>query len=362
MSARFSPKVRYLAAAALALALALAACTPFNRGQQAIEVLAAEPTATSLPTQTPAPEVAVATPTPTLTVALATPTPTTTATPLPTATEEPTRTPTVEPATQGGEAEEPKATAMATAAGQSGRVVVPSFESGNAILNGSFEEGFDQDGIANAWTAFATTSGAVYAWEEETDAAHVSHGERAQLMRIMGPGKPNQFVGIYQTVEVVPGETYTLALHGLIRSSLASEDYKPLAFRLQWAVDERGGTDWNAVEWVDWTELGWNDVKLNKKWPEMNAYVVQITPQADKLTLFLRGWSKWAFFQSEVKFYVDGVFLEGPVPAARGAGAPPAEQAAMPTTGGNRGWAIPIAGVILVLGLAFWEVRKIWAR
>jgi hypothetical protein len=358
MSVRFSPTVRYLAAAALVLALALVACSPFGRRRQATGEPAAEPTATFLPTQMPAAPVALVTPTPTLIVVLATPTPTATATPLPTATEEPMTTTTAEPETQEGAAEEPKATVT----GQAARAVVPWFESGNVIVNGSFEEGFDWDGVAHAWTAFATTSGAVYAWADETHVAHVSHGEHAQLMRIMGPGKPNQFVGIYQTVEVVPGETYTLTLHGLIRSSLASEDYKPLAFRLQWAADDRLEADWNAVEPEDWIELGWNDVQLDVKNPAMNAYVVQITPQTSTLTLYLRGWSKWAFFQSEVKFYVDGVVLEGPVPAARGAAVPPGEQAAMPTTGGTTGWVIPIAGVILVLGLALWEVRKIWAR
>jgi hypothetical protein len=224
-------------------------------------------------------------------------------------------------------------------------------ETGNVVRNGSFENGFDPYGVALEWTAFVTEDGAVYGWEDETDPAHVSDGEHAQLLRIMGPSESDQFMGLYQTVDVVPGETYTLTLHGLIRSSLANDDYDPLAFRLQWALDDQGGTDWREVEGKDWTDPGWNDVKLDAKNPTMNAYAVQVTPQDDTVTLYIRGWSKWAFFQSEVKYYVDGISLEGPLSG----------EAQMPTTGGNAIWA-PVLGILLVLGFAIWEVRRRWAR
>jgi hypothetical protein len=217
---------------------------------------------------------------------------------------------------------------------------------GNVVRNGSFEEGFDAQGVAQEWTTFSSDNGAVFGWEPESEPMHVSHGSHSQLMRIMGPGEPNTFVGIYQTIDVVPGETYKLALHGVIRSSLASEDYKPLGFRVQYAIDETGGTDWQTIEWADWTDPGWNDVQLDVKWPPMDVYVIEYTPTTPKITLFVRGWSKWAFFRDEAKFYVDGIFLQGPIPAE-----------GMPTTGGTRIW-IPLAGLLAVIGLAIWEVRK----
>lgn len=362
MSIRFSHNKRYLAAVVLVFTLVLVACSPFGRRQQVVDAAAAEPTATSLPTQTPMPAVALATPTPTQAPQLATPTPTETATPLPTPTEEPTHTPTVEPEVEPVEAEGQGEAAVAGVMSTAARAA-PRPETGDLLTNGSFEEGFDEEGVALGWTPFSTSKAdAIYAWQDETDDAHVSHGEHAQLMRIMGPGKPDQFVGIYQTFEVVPGETYTLTMHGLIRSSLANERYDPLAFRYQWAVDDGGGTDWRAVEWVDWTELGWNDVRLDAKNPTINAYVTQIAPQAGRVTLFIRGWSKWALFQSEAKFYLDGVFVRGPLPVATGAAPETGAPAAMPVTGGSGNWWIPVAGAILVLGLAFWEVRKRWVR
>jgi hypothetical protein len=353
MSIRFSHKNRYLAVAVLALIVALAACSPFGRRQQAAETPASTPTATSLPTQTPMPAIVLSTPTPTQPSQLATPTPTVTHTPLPTPTEAPTSTPAAEPQTKEG------ATATAAPAGQAAMPVPIRSETDSVLTNGSFEDGFDEEGVALGWTALSTSkAGAVYAWQDETDDENVSHGEHAQLMRIMGPGKPDQFVGIYQTFEVVPGETYTLTMHGLIRSSLANDRYDPLAFRYHWAADDGGRTDWTAVEWEDWTELGWNDVKLDAKNPTMNAYVAHITPQTDRVTLFIRGWSKWPLFQSEVKFYVDGVFVRGSLPLARGAAVDAGGQTEMPVTGGSANWLIPVVGVIVVLGLAFWEVRK----
>jgi hypothetical protein len=338
MSVRFSLKRQLLALMTLVLMLGLVACSPFGRRETPA---AAAATSTVVPTQTPMP--AIVTPTSTLVSEPATPTPTTTFTATPKEEPKPTLTPTATPTKAAKE--------EVTTAVPGGQRPPAKPESGNVIRNGNFEDGFDPYGVALEWTAFVTEGGAVYGWEDETNPAHVSNGKHAQLMRIMGPNQPNQFMGMYQTVGVVPGETYTLALHGLIRSSLANNNHNPLAFRLQWAIDEQGGTDWQEVEWNDWMDPGWNDVKLDAKNPTMNAYMVQVTPQSETLTLFIRGWSKWAFFQSEVKYYVDDIFLQGPISG----------EAQMPTTGGGAIWA-PVLGILLVLGFAVWEVRKRWAR
>ena len=342
MSARPTHKTRYLAVAALILIAMLAACAPFGRGRTP----AAEVAATKAAAATQTPMQAIATPTPTQVAEPATPTPTVTFTPTPTKVPEPTLTPTVTPTEEAKEEETADATAVAGATRPP-----PKPTTGNVIRNGGFEEGFDPSGVALEWTAFGTEDGAVYSWEDETDPAHVVAGEHAQGMRIMGPSAPNRFMGIYQTVDVVPGATYTLTLHGLIRSSLANDNHDPLAFRLQWALDERGGTDWQAIEGKDWTDPGWNDVKLDAVNPALNAYAIQVKPQGETATLYVRGWSKWAFFQSEVAYYVDGISLEGPLSG----------DAQMPTTGGNAVWA-PVLGLLLVLGFAIWELRERWAR
>lgn len=339
--------------------LSLAACLPFG-GRSAPdggEAADAAATATPVPPSTALP---LATPTQTAMPAMATPTFTVTPTPEPTAlpTLTPTTVPTQAPAgeTSAGETT-PQESTTTTTEGQPAAPAAPAgaparpagtltLPTGNAVRNGSFEEGFDATGVAQGWTAFSSDNGAVFGWEPDSNPMHVSHGSHAQVMRIMGPGDPNTFVGIYQTIDVIPGTTYTLALHGVIRSSLASENYDPLAFRVQYAIDETGGTDWQAVEWADWIDPGWNDVQLDVKWPPMDVYVIEFTPTTDKVTLFIRGWSKWAFFQSEAKFYLDGILIQGSMPAE-----------GMPPTGGRVVW-VPLVGLVVVIGLAIWEVRK----
>lgn len=333
------------------LILAVAACSPFG-GQKQDQPI---PTQTPPPTETPLSALPTYTPTPTQVVEEPTPTPSS-------AEEKPTLTPTPEsqqkpaqPDVGGGEPAVAPVTYKVTVAPQMG----------NVIQKGSFEQGFDNEGIGNDWSTF-DNGHAVYAWEEDLQPIHVSHGQHAQLMRIMGPGESDRFVGIYQTVDVIAGETYTLSLHGVIQSSTAGRHQTPYGHRLQWAVDHEGRGDWLALDpWAGWTDTGWNDVKLEEEHPQMNAYTAQITPEGAKITLFIRGWTKWPIINSEAKYYVDGIFLEGPVPGGEetitvSTGAGGAEEG-MPTTGGTATW-IPIVGVFLVLGFALWEVRKAWMR
>jgi len=236
---------------------------------------------------------------------------------------------------------------------------------GDVIENGSFEEGFNEQGVALGWAAFSTDK-AVYSWADESEPMHVSHGSHAQLMSIQGPIDPNRFVGIYQTVDVVAGETYTLALHGLIRSTTAQGPKTLYGHRTQWAIDYEGKASWYEIEWAEWTDPGWNDIDLKDKRPVMNVYILQITPETDKLTLYIRGWTKWNILGSEAKYYLDGVFLKGPIPGEEtivkeavvmlSAGA-----VAMPTTGGDA-ISIPVVGIVFVLGFGLWEVRKTRGR
>jgi hypothetical protein len=197
-----------------------------------------------------------------------------------------------------------------------------------------------------------------YSYADELGDEHVSHDSHAQLMQITGAGNVDRYIGIYQTVDVVAGETYTLSLHGLIRSSTAEDPKVPYGHRIQYAIDYEGKGDWHQVE--DWIDPGWNEVSLGQDYPPINAYVLPITAKSDKLTLFIRGWTKWPI-QSVAKFYIDGVSLNGPIPgeekvitvAAAGDG----DATSMPTTGGSAIW-LPVGGLVFVVGFALWEIRR----
>jgi hypothetical protein len=228
---------------------------------------------------------------------------------------------------------------------------------GNAIGNGSFEQGFQDNGVGVSWTGFDNGGVATYNWLEELQDVHVSHGERAQLMQLTGAGQPDRYIGIYQTVEVQAGETYTLALHGLIRSSDAGDANRPYGHRIQWGIDYQGGQDWRAVQ--EWADTGWNDIPLDEQDPTMNYIQLPVVAETDQLTLFVRGWTKWPT-QSIANFYLDGVSMEGPVGVeeqrvAVTTGAGTGES--MPTTGSAAAW-VPFAGTLFLTGLALYEVRR----
>jgi hypothetical protein len=330
----------------------LTACNVF--GQAPTLVPAATPPP---PTETPLPLLPTFTPTPTPLPPTPTPLP---PTPTPTASETtatPTTiapTPTEEPPAVGGSDTEIAGSGETKAVAYAVREVVIV---GDAIENGSFEDGFQDNGVGESWTGFDNGGVATYTWLEELQAVHVSHGERAQLMQLTGAGQPDRYMGVYQTVEVRAGETYTLSLHGLIRSSDAGDSNRPYGHRMQWGIDYQGSQDWRAVgEWVD---TGWNDIPLDKQDPTMNYIQLPIVAETDKLTLFVRGWTKWPT-QSIANFYLDGVFLHGPVGVEEkrevvttdwGAGE------SMPTTGGGAAW-VPLVGALFVGGVALYEVRK----
>jgi hypothetical protein len=326
----------------------LAACSMF--GQQA-----PAPTATlPPPTETPLPVLPTFTPTPTPVPPTATPVvsnPTLTPTSV-----VPTATPAAPPAVGGAD------TGSSASTGNTGvsYVVKEVVVTGNAAVNGSFEEGFQDNGVALSWMSFDNDGVAKYTWQEEQQPIHVSHGERAQLMQLTGAGEPNRYMGIYQTMDVMAGETYTLSIHGLIRSSDAGDSNRPYGHRIEWGIDYQGGQNWQAVG--EWFDTGWNDIPLDKQDPTMNYISLPILAESDKLTLFIRGWTKWPT-QSIANFYVDGIFLKGPVgveetkEVVTTSGSGSGTTTSMPTTGGAAAW-IPLAGTLFIGGLALWEVRR----
>jgi hypothetical protein len=353
MSVQFPRKRWYVLAAILILVLALTGCSLFGKPKKTEST----PTQTPPPTETPLPVLPTYTPTKVPEFPTATPT----NTPVGATQAKPTLTPT--------KAVPQAATKAPTQTSGTGLVVAPAKITvtrvptyGNNIRNGSFEDGFTDKGVAKEWTAFST-DGAAYAWVDESKPVHVSHDSHAQLMQIMGPEKPDRFVGIYQTVNVVAGQTYTLALHGLIRSSMANNSSTPYGHRVQWAIDDGAQKSWSDVnaDWSLWTDPGWNDVPLKESQPTMNAFVKQITPKSDKITLYIRGWTKWPILGSEAKYYIDGVFLEGPVPGQVAEVKATSGGETMPTTGGSAIW-IPVLGGVLILGLAVWEIRRTRVR
>ena len=254
------------------------------------------------------------------------------------------------------------ATLTATAAATKAPTATPEPVIGELLVNGDFEEPFTPQGTGTGWEKFDNGGGAQFFWGDNDWLPAVAHGEHSQSMKLSNIVEADRYIGVYQTVSVVPGQPYTLTVQGLIRSTEANNG--SYGHRMQWGIDPQGGTDWTAVS--AWTDLAWDDQPIDLASPTMGSYTTVITPQSESLTLFIRGWSKWPVMYSRSEFFVDNVSLTGltgGAPAEEGEEGKEAAQ--MPDTGGDRSNWIPFAGVGVILVIALWEARNVflwWRR
>jgi len=185
------------------------------------------------------------------------------------------------------------------------------------VQNGDFEAGFT-NGVAVGWTPFHNGGRANFVFYDETWAPTIWNGQHAQGLEINSFLKdsstdPDRYIGIYQVLKgLVPGARYTLTIHGMLRTTEADVIASGYGYQLQWAIDPKGGTDWRAIPPEQWTGVCWN-----KEYPRLApgpvlTYVTEITAPSDTITLFIRGWKKWATLHREFDLTVDGVSLFGP--------------------------------------------------
>ncbi len=188
---------------------------------------------------------------------------------------------------------------------------------GNVLKNGSFEDGFayvpECGMVAAGWGCFTNGGAADYGFYDDTWAPVVRNGKHSQLIEIntfQKWGQQNRVAGIYQVVDVEPGQTYTFKVHGLIRADDVDPD--PWRYVVEWGYDLTGGTDWTQV--TNWKVIPWNryDSRLNPG--EFLSYTDKVTAAGKKLTLFIRVRMKWGTWYREVNVNLDDVALEGPLP------------------------------------------------
>ncbi len=179
----------------------------------------------------------------------------------------------------------------------------------NLLKNGDFEQGFDQRGVALAWEPFRNDSfQAIYTNETFP---YVESGSNAQRITIAGATQYNRYAGIYQQVEVVPNEVYTLTLHGQIRSGQGDVNQSSYGYRTQYAISHTGLQNWQNVPEAEWVELPWDEQLINASVTKFYSYTTTIAPTSPRITLFVRGWNKWPD-QSEAQYTFDSFSLVGP--------------------------------------------------
>lgn len=189
----------------------------------------------------------------------------------------------------------------------------PEPEIVNLLANGGFEWGFADDGVAQSWHKFDNGSALVLFTAEPWDKAILS-GDNAQRITIVDGTKPDRYAGIYQSFNVVPGGVYSLTMNGQIRSSFGDIEASNYGYRMQYAIDWAGGTDWQSIPSDEWIELPWDEQLLDGDNMFFLDYGAEIVPPAAKMTLFIRAWSKWGD-GLESQYTLDALSLVGPKPA-----------------------------------------------
>ncbi len=225
----------------------------------------------------------------------------------------------------------------------------------NLVRNGAFEWGFADDGAGLQWESF-TNGGAKYIFAPEAWPLAIRNGDYAQRITVYEAHQSDRYAGIYQTVPAIPGEAYKLTLHGQIRTGqgdIAKSDY---GYRMQYAIDWRGGKDWETIPNEEWIELPWDEQLLDGENVEFLDYSTTLTPPSDRLTLFIRTWNKWAD-PVEAQYTLDTLSLVGPKPADAMFDQP------LPDTGGSAGIDLPndpifwgsLFLLLFLVGGAIWQ-------
>jgi len=188
----------------------------------------------------------------------------------------------------------------------------PEPEIVNLVANGGFEWGFTDEGVAQSWYKFDNGSALVLFADEPWDKAIFS-GDNAQRITIVNATKTDRYAGIYQSFDVMPGGVYSLTMNGQIRSTFGDIEASHYGYRMQYAIDWAGSTDWKAIPAEEWIELPWDEQLLDGDNMFFLDYGAELVPPTAKMTLFVRAWSKWGD-GLESQYTLDALSLVGPKP------------------------------------------------
>jgi LysM repeat protein len=204
--------------------------------------------------------------------------------------------------------------AMLTLGSASGLATVEQ----DVLVNGSFEGGFaSQPGcgmVGKGWGCFTNGGTVAYGFYDDQWAKVVADGAHSQLIELntmqYAASEPDRYAGIYQTVSLVPGATYTLKLQGLMRERDPNASDDKYRYRVQWGFTADGSTDWKAVS--NWQELPWDKIDNRTSPTGLQSFKGTLVAPTGKITLFIRVWKKWGTAYKELDVNLDAISLVGP--------------------------------------------------
>ena len=282
-------------------------------------------------------------------------------TPLPT----PTPTGTITPES-GETTQEESAQAEATAEPEAQQaeavpVAEPVAGANNEIFNGNFEYGFfpvpelgfeirDTGAVPNDWNWYkSNTYGKVTIYNNEGFGLVCADDTGLQefiednsgfgpipgvgpsrrpnnslSLHIQSSDEQDMRLGVYQVVDVTPGQMYRLTMSGTVQvqsgaGTLQSQDpFDPIEAQnhaIEVSFDHRGGTDWQAIPLDRRTIWNLEEEKLEFKVSETDEDIAEIQnfetfvrAGSDKMTVFITGWRKWANWRTGI-FTIDCISL-----------------------------------------------------
>ena len=184
------------------------------------------------------------------------------------------------------------------------------------LKNGSFEDGFRINGVADSWFSFNNGGERVsFSYHDDTWTRVLTNGAHSQLIEIdatkFSDTPLDRFSGIGQTVSgLVPGGSYQLVLNGVIRTSEGDRNTDNHSYLVQWGIDPNGGSDWQVVK--DWKEVPWYHVYYRLSPGPQDQYATAFQAPSAKITLFIRLLKTQPTPFNELDLNLDALSLWGP--------------------------------------------------
>jgi hypothetical protein len=204
----------------------------------------------------------------------------------------------------------------------------------NLVTNGNFEFGFYQvpelgfepPDIGNVpidWNWFKNEKYGKYnIYNNEgfglicpDDRSQGTAGKNSLSLHMQSTDVSDARLGVYQTVNVVPGRDYLFSISGTIQVQPGGSS-PDINHRVLVYFDLTGNTDWRKIPHEDWTVLPWREQELEFKTSgpddpdiaEVEDYLEIVRAKSDQMTIFLMGWRRWANWRTGI-FTLDCVSL-----------------------------------------------------
>jgi hypothetical protein len=142
-----------------------------------------------------------------------------------------------------------------------------------------------------------------------------SNSDFALSMHMQSSDQPDARLGVYQTVNVVPGQSYLFVISGTIQAQPGASS-PDINNRVAVFFDQAGHTDWHSIPREDWISLPWKEQELEFKLSgpddpdlaKVENYFTVVKANSSKMTVFIEAWRRWPNWRTTI-FTVDCVSL-----------------------------------------------------